>query len=42
MADDTRKDLEEALKADQEKALEIVMAMEKLHKEIWGEPPEEE
>ena len=42
MNDDAKKELDEALKADQEKVLGLIAAMDKLHKETWGEPSKEE
>lgn len=39
MTDDIRKELEEALKADQEKALNLAAAMEDLYKETWDDKP---
>jgi len=42
MNKELQKQCEEAAKADQEKALAIVAAMDKCYIEMYGEPPEEE
>ena len=42
MKNDLKKELEDAAKADQDKAMAIVAAMDKLYIEMYGEPPEEE
>jgi len=43
MNKDARRELAEAtLIAEQEKALDLAVAMDKLYIDMWGEPPEEE
>jgi len=42
MNEDARRELEEAAKADREKAMAVVAAMDKLYIEMYGEPLEEE